>query len=262
VSITSTVPSRRDRLRESTKAEILGTARALLVSDGLPGVTLRAISREIGMTAPALYRYYPSLDSLLEQLCVTLFDECTGHITAASAGSSDAGSPQAGGPEAGSPGAGSLDIGVRLGAACRAFREWSRQHPAEFTMMFSSPSAAVGGLPTADAADAPIYAAGMRFCAVYLRLFEELWKAAPFPVPADDELPPDLRDQLATFQGQSGTLLPVGGLQVYLSCWIRLYGMVALEVFGHLRFALTDGEPMFETELAACADQLGITIPQ
>jgi AcrR family transcriptional regulator len=242
VAITSTVPSRRDRLRESTKSEILGTARALLVSDGLPGVTLRAISREIGMTAPALYRYYPSLDSLLEQLCVTLFDECTGHIKAAS-----------------SPGPG---VGERLGAACRAFREWSREHPAEFTVMFSSPADAVGGLPVADGVDAPIYAAGMRFCAVYLRLFEELWAAAPFPVPADDELPPELHDQLATFRAQSGTLLPVGGLQVYLSCWIRLYGMVALEVFGHLKFALTDGEPMFETELAACADQLRITIPQ
>ena len=248
--IASTVPSRRDRLRESTKSEILGTARTLLVSDGLPGVTLRAISREIGMTAPALYRYYPSLDSLLEQLCVTLFDECTGHIKAASATGSG--------------------VGERLGAACRAFREWSRQHPAEFTVMFSSPADAVGGLPTADAVDglptadavdAPIYAAGMRFCAVYLRLFEELWADAPFPVPADDELPPDLHDQLATFQAQSGTLLPVGGLQVYLSCWIRLYGMVALEVFGHLKFALTDGEPMFETELAACAEQLRITIP-
>jgi AcrR family transcriptional regulator len=240
--IASTVPSRRDRLRESTKAEILGTARALLVSDGLPGVTLRAISREIGMTAPALYRYYPSLDSLLEQLCVTLFDECTGHITATTAGE---------------PG-----IGERLGAACRAFREWSREHPAEFTVMFSSPVDAVGGLPVADAVDAPIYAAAMRFCAVYLRLFEELWAVAPFPVPADDELPHDLRDQLATFRAQTGTPLPVGGLQIYLSCWIRLYGMVALEVFGHLRFALTDGEPMFETELAACADQLGITFPQ
>jgi AcrR family transcriptional regulator len=253
VPIASTVPSRRDRLRESTKSEILGTARALLVSDGLPGVTLRAISREIGMTAPALYRYYPSLDSLLEQLCVTLFDECTGHITAASAAEP---------PGDGGPSAIALDIGVRLGAACRAFREWSRKHPAEFTVMFSSPADAVGGLPVEDDVDAPIYAAAMRFCAVYLRLFEELWAAAPFPVPADDELPPELHDQLATFRAQTGTPLPPGGLQVYLSCWIRLYGMVALEVFGHLRFALTDGEPMFETEIAACAEQLGITIPQ
>src|SRR4051795_10766963 len=53
-------PSRRDRLRAATKAEIVETARKLLVADGLTGVTLRAIGRDMGMTAPALYRYYAS----------------------------------------------------------------------------------------------------------------------------------------------------------------------------------------------------------
>ncbi|MDP9427775.1 MAG: WHG domain-containing protein [Actinomycetota bacterium] len=43
-----------------------------------------------------------------------------------------------------------------------------------------------------------------------------------------------------------------------LSCWIRLYGMVCLEVFGHLRFALADAAPMFEAEMRAIAEQLGI----
>ena len=38
-------------------------------------------------------------------------------------------------------------------------------------------------------------------------------------------------------------------MQVFLSCWIRLYGMVCMEVFGHLQFALHDAEPMFEAEL-------------
>jgi hypothetical protein len=36
-----------------------------------------------------------------------------------------------------------------------------------------------------------------------------------------------------------------------LSGWIRLYGMVAMEVFGHLSWALTDAEPLFDTEIAA-----------
>jgi len=51
------VLSRRDRLRAATKAEIVESARRLLVADGLAGVTLRAIGRDMGMTAPALYRY-------------------------------------------------------------------------------------------------------------------------------------------------------------------------------------------------------------
>jgi hypothetical protein len=46
--------------------------------------------------------------------------------------------------------------------------------------------------------------------------------------------------------------------QVFMSCWIRIYGLVCMEVFGHLRFALTDAEPMFETELRDLSRVLGI----
>jgi hypothetical protein len=35
-----------------------------------------------------------------------------------------------------------------------------------------------------------------------------------------------------------------------------LYGLVAMEVFGHLRWALSDVEPLFETELAVFARQV------
>jgi hypothetical protein len=51
---------------------------------------------------------------------------------------------------------------------------------------------------------------------------------------------------------------PLGVMSVFLSCWIRLYGMVCLEVFGHLRFALADAAPMFEAEMRAIAEQVGI----
>jgi hypothetical protein len=47
-------------------------------------------------------------------------------------------------------------------------------------------------------------------------------------------------------------------LSVFLSCWIRIYGTVCMEVFGHLRFALHDAEPLFEAELADLACLLGI----
>jgi hypothetical protein len=46
-------------------------------------------------------------------------------------------------------------------------------------------------------------------------------------------------------------------MYVFLSCWIRLYGMVCMEVFGHLKFALRDAEPMFEAELRGLAALLG-----
>ncbi len=52
--------------------------------------------------------------------------------------------------------------------------------------------------------------------------------------------------------------LPLGVMSVFLSCWIRLYGMVCMEVFGHLRFAMDDAEPMFEAELGSLGEVLGV----
>ena len=52
--------------------------------------------------------------------------------------------------------------------------------------------------------------------------------------------------------------LPLGVLQVFLSCWIRLYGLVCMEIFGHLKFALDDAGPMFEAELHSLAHVLGV----
>ena len=45
-------------------------------------------------------------------------------------------------------------------------------------------------------------------------------------------------------------------MYAFLGAWSRLYGLVALEVFGHLRWALTDVEPLFEAELEAFVRQL------
>ena len=57
--------TRRARVRTATTAEIKTTARRLLVEEGPDALTLRAIARSMGMTAPALYRYFSSHEELV-----------------------------------------------------------------------------------------------------------------------------------------------------------------------------------------------------
>jgi AcrR family transcriptional regulator len=230
------VQTRRERLRAATVEEIQATARRLLVSEGPSGVTLRAIGREMGLTAPALYRYFPSLDSLLEALCGTLYEECADYI------------------EQSLDGVPETDYGARLYATSRAFRRWSTAHPAEFAMMFGSPLAGRDEHPQ----EGPAYDAGVRFANVFLTQFVGLWHRAPFPIPPDDEIPPALRAQLRSFLTENAVPLPVGAMKVFVSCWIRLYGLLALEIFGHLHFGIENAEPMFEVELGVIARQLGV----
>lgn len=232
--------SRRERLRDETSAEIRTTARARLVAGGPGEMTLRAIARDMGMTAPALYRYFGSHEELYVAVCADVLAELTATLEKAR-DDAPAGDPVA-----------------RLGATCRAFRRWALDHRQEFQLIFASGAEApvVGGPSQPAGPDGDFE---MSFGAVFLGLFAEIWQRQPYIVPTDDQLPPHLVSQLRDFAGRvdvMGTGLPLGALATFLGGWVRLFGSVAIEVFGHLGFALDDAEPMFEAMLADMAAQL------
>jgi AcrR family transcriptional regulator len=223
-------PSRRERLRTATVSEIKDTARRQLVAGGPASISLRAIARDMGLTAAALYRYFPSLDALLEQLCADLYAELTESVVAAR----DAVPVD--------------DPRERLCATCRAFRHWCLAHPAEFALMFGSPPPG-----TADFDDGcAVHQAGAAFSAVFIDSFLALWHRRSAPAPTVDPR--------IVAGGPLGDVLcgalPPAAQQLFLSGWILLYGLVAMEVFGHLRWAVTDAEPLFEAELATYLHRL------
>jgi hypothetical protein len=234
--------SRRDRVRAETTVEIKQTARKILVEQGHEAVTLRAIARDMGMTAPALYRYFGSHEDLLLNVCGDIFGELADEIEAAIHATSAAGG----------------DITLKVAAACRAFRHWALNHRPEFALLFGTP---VPGLDVEK--DDIAEECARRFAGTFFTLFLELWQRQPFPVPQLQEQgeEPGLRDQLTRYQEGLGTDLPVGALLTFLRCWVRLYGIVSMEVFGHLHFALDDAEPIFEITLAEMARTLNLEYP-
>jgi AcrR family transcriptional regulator len=236
--------SRRDRVRAATIDEIKLTARRILVEEGPDAVSLRAIAREMGMTAPALYRYFGSHEDLIKHVIGDIFAELTDDLRAAI-------------DDAGATGGG--DLTAKVIAAAREFRRWSLSHQREFSMLFGTP------LPGVNVEqDEIISERGAKFGNTFFGLILELWRKHPFPVPAEEEIDPGLREQLERYRDGLGELaagLPLGLLLTFLRSWVRLYGIVSLEVFGHLGFALDDAEPMFELMLAETAPLLGLEYP-
>ncbi|MFC7618402.1 TetR-like C-terminal domain-containing protein [Actinokineospora soli] len=53
--------------------------------------------------------------------------------------------------------------------------------------------------------------------------------------------------------------LSVGTAYVMLQFWVRLYGQVALEVFGQFPFPVSDAEPLFESMLTDLLREVGLT---
>ncbi|MUL43504.1 TetR/AcrR family transcriptional regulator [Streptomonospora sp. PA3] len=225
-------------MRQATSREIKEIARRHLTAHGASGVSLRAIAREMGMTAPGLYRYFTGLGDLMEALQADLFAELAAAVDAA---------------EASVPAA---DTDGRLLAALRAVRAWGLANRAEFALLFG-PAAS----QAAAAEDSPAAEAGRRFAATFVALFDQLIAEGRFTVPAEAEASPALRSQLEAFArltGFSGDRASSGAIRVLLSCWVRFYGIVCMEVFQHLGFVADDMEALFEAELRDLAAGLGV----
>lgn len=243
--------TRRDRLRAATLEEITATARRLLVEQGPDAVSLRAIAREMGMTAPGLYRYYASRDQLVRHVIGTIFRELSADIRLAIEQTSPA-------PTSGSASESPhrTHLALKMVAACREFRRWALNHKTEYGLLFGVP---VPGLDDGrfDIADQ----CALEFAGTFYTLFLELWHATRFPVPGDAEIDPVLRAQLGRFREKLRTDVPDGAILVFLRCWVVLYGALAMEIFGHLGFALDDPAPMFELALGDLARMVGLDYP-
>ena len=163
-------PSRRDRVRAATTVEIKQTARRLLVEQGPEAVSLRAIGREMGMTAPALYRYFGSHEDLLMHVCGDIFTELAGEIENAidAAGQARRGHDR------------------QAGRRVPGVPHWALTHRPEFALLFGTP------LPGMDVETTTSSTSARRVRGEFLALFQELWHRHPFPVPADDEIEPGL----------------------------------------------------------------------
>jgi AcrR family transcriptional regulator len=243
-------------MRAATKEEITATARRLLVEQGPEAASLRAIAREMGMTAPGLYRYYSSREELLRHVIATMFTELSRDIRRAidDAAVSPGGASFARGDAA--PEQVRLHLALKLVAACREFRRWSLSHKDEFTLLFGVP------LPGFDDGRFDVaQECAMEFAGTFYGLFIELWQASHFPVPDPGQIDEGLRAQLTRFRTALGADVPDGAVLVFLRCWVLLYGAVSMEVFGHLGFALDDPAPMFEFTLADLARLVGLDYP-
>ena len=242
-----TEATRRERLRAETERDIRRQARALLVEHGRDAVTLRAIARELGITAPALYRYYDSREDLLLKLADDICTDLARELDADLLGL----------PED--------DVAAQVYAVCRGFRRWALGHPQEFALVFASADAEIGSCEAAAAGRV-----GDQFGRVFLRVAGKLIAAHP-PTPGPDEdVPVELHADLAAFRQVLVTtvheqgvevdegVLTLGAVHRITRSWVRLYGHVALEVFGRFPFAVTNPEPMFDAMLADLLGDMGL----
>ncbi|WP_327074877.1 TetR/AcrR family transcriptional regulator [Kitasatospora purpeofusca] len=131
--------SRRERLRADTVEEIKRAALTLIVERGAANLRFTDIARSMGMTPPALYRYFADRDELLTALVADSYDSLSDALTA-TRGTVP--------PD---------DLDGRFTATCTAYRTWAQRNPERFALIFGSPVPGYAAPP-----DGPTVAAGQR----------------------------------------------------------------------------------------------------
>ena len=200
----------------------------------------------MGMTAPALYRYVDSVAALEEAVAASIFDDVIAAMTTAASCYRDG------------------DPAAELVASAAAFRGWALTHIHEFVTVFGRPAAPGAperkkGSPLATVltkSEGPCQRSpGERFGAYFAGVFTRLWAARPFPVPSRDQLDPSF---LQLHQGMTGHPDALGMLWVFEMAWARLYGLVALEVFGHIPRPLITSGAVFTAHMLDIGQSVGL----
>ncbi|MBB5121655.1 TetR family transcriptional regulator [Streptomyces eurocidicus] len=224
---------RRARLRAETTAEIKSVALGLMASGGPGAITLRAIAREMGMTANAIYGYFATRDELV----TTLIDDVYTSLADA-AGDTD-------------PAAAPAD---RIRVWAHAFRGWALANPEGFRLIYGDP---VPGYQAPEGGAAPD--AAHRVCASLTALAAAAWPRAERLYADSDfqwsDFDPALLDKVRpAFPG-----LPPAGVALALRIWGHLHGLVTLEIYGHLHTQTTNPDKLFRDELTQLIRSLDLT---
>lgn len=137
----STQPTPRQQAREQTMRRILDIARKQLEAQGAAGLSLREVTRELGMVSSAVYRYVTGRDQLLTLLLVDAFEDLACTVEEA-LGAEPAGGAVGAGPAAHSHDGGGARSGRgQLLALALAMRSWAVDHRAQWTLLYGTPVA-------------------------------------------------------------------------------------------------------------------------
>ncbi len=227
--------TRRERQREATYDEIIRASRELLAEGA--EISLRAVANRMGMTAPALYRYVGSYQELVDIVAFEIDRAATETFAAAAEAL----------PED--------DYAGRLVASTVEFRMWALANPREFGLAFANPIAD----PKSARRELLTLSCSGHLCTDQMRA---LWEHNHHPIPALDELPPAVReavlDPLIPAKVEGLATEDRGLLWIYMQGWNVLYGVVALEVFGHMDPRIIESGEMFVEAVRSFAPRLGL----
>ena len=223
----------RPRKNESSgdlRQRIVETAWRQIAASGAATLSLRSIARELEITAPAIYNYFPDRDALVTTLIIEAYTSLGDTQLAARNAALPAG------------------LAGQLEATGLAYRRWALEHPQRYQLIFGTP------IPGYHAPLPEVQPFAARSLSVLAGVVEDLRRAGQLNAPAFPEVSEAYKASFEVWKTYGGDM-EVLSLSVAVLIWARVHGIVSLEIAGNLPPYGPDGDSLYRYELQAIVRQ-------
>ncbi|MFD3873220.1 TetR/AcrR family transcriptional regulator [Streptomyces sp. NPDC058623] len=221
--MTGSTTTPRERYRQQVRTEVKEKAWQQIAGSGASALSLNAIAKQMGMSGPALYRYFANRDELITELVTDAYRGLADTFAAVSADGT--------GPE-------------RLAALATALRRWAVADPHRYFLIYGTP--------------VPGYHAPDDVTAIASEMMSVLLDAATAAIGTGAgagsgarALDAHLADHREWADGHPDA--PPAALRTALAFWTRLHGALSLELAGHFTGMGLDPALLFAAEVDALA---------
>jgi AcrR family transcriptional regulator len=221
---------KRSQQHPDLQAAIKEVAREQIAEQGAAALSLRAIARELSITAPAIYNYFPSRDDLVTALIVDAYHS----LAAALAEARDTKHE---------------DHAANIIASANAYRNWALAHPEQYGLIFGTP---IPGYHAPMEITGPAAAESMF---VLIQVLDGAYQDGALRL---SDHSPALLALLQPWVDQLDYAGPPGVIHLALASWAQIHGLVSLELFGHFTPDPGNGDAkvLFDTEIRTTAARM------
>ncbi|MFG2024793.1 TetR/AcrR family transcriptional regulator [Streptomyces sp. NPDC048825] len=215
--MTGTSKTPRERYRTQVREEVKERAWEQIATAGASALSLNAIAKRMGMSGPALYRYFGSRDELITEL---IRDAYRSQATAFRAAGEE---------------------GADLAGLAHTLRRWALEDPQRYFLIYGTPVPGYHAPDDVTALASEIMSTLLDACAAASADSEDSAGTGTATAFGDH-----LEHHRQWARGHSA---PPAALHRALSFWTRLHGVLSLELAGHFTGMGFDPSLLFTAEL-------------
>ena len=206
------------------------TAWQQIAEYGASALSLRAIARELKISAPAIYNYFPDRDALVTALIIDAYTSFGDWQLEARDSAPSNSSVK------------------RLEAIGLAYRRWAHTYPQRYQLIFGTPIP--GYKPPAE----KVFPSSARSISALFSVVEELRAAGKLNLDAFPVINEKYRAYYELWRNYLGEVHPES-LFAAMIIWSRVHGIVSLEIQGNLPPFGEQGDALYRFELNSQARQ-------